>query len=151
MIISDKQQNEPKSKKKLSPLMGMGAAMLLCIEFLLMMRFFDAAHAPILVGLALAALSITICFLRDFSRDFASEELKKICNLFFNWLFLGLCRTFLVDDSTNLDHVISNKIKSLCCNRAARKEKIDFSLNLGALLRLLTLAPSFPRIVLPAA
>lgn len=151
MIISDKQQNEPKSKKKLSPLMGMGAGALLCVEFVAMLKFFDLAHAPILAAIALAAAVIAFCFVRDLSFEFASKIICNINNLFFSWLFRSTSRAFSADLSALQILNKFNKNKSLLISFDARKKKTDFMLHPGAALRAITLAPSFPHVLLSAA
>ncbi len=151
MNFSDKQQNEPKPKKKLSPFMGIVAGALLCVEFVAMLKFFDAAHAPILAALAFAAIIVAFCFIRDLSFEFAAKIINKINNLFFSWLFRSTSRAFSADLSALLILNKSNRNKSLLLSCDTRKKKMHFMLHPGASLRALLLAPSFPRLILTTA
>ncbi len=151
MNFFNRQQNEPKPKKKLSPLMGIVAGALLCVEFVAMLKFFDAAHAPILAALAFAAVVVAFCFVRDLSFEFAAKIINKINHLFFSWLFRSTSRAFSVDLSALLILNEYNRNKSLLLSCDTRKKKMHFMLHPGAALRAFTLAPSFPRIVLSAA
>lgn len=131
--------------------MGVGAAILLAIEFVGMLRFFDGAHAPIFAALAFAAVVVAFCFVRDISFEFASKSINKINNLFFSWLFRRTSRAFSADLSALLILKKNNRNKLLSLSRDTRKKKTDFTLHPSAFIRALTLAPSFPCLVLRSA
>lgn len=137
--------------KPLSPLMAVVAAALLVIEFVAMMRFFDAAHAPILIALNLAALIFAFCLIRDLSIKFASTVINNISHHFFAWLQRSTSRTFSDELSAHLVQKKTNASKLLPISRVTRKERIDFTLHPGAFIRAITLAPSFPRLAFHTA
>lgn len=131
--------------------MGVGAVVLLAIECVAMLRFFDAAHAWILAALAFAAVVVAFCFVRDLSFEFSSKIINKINNLFLGWLFRRTSRAFSADLSALLILKKNNRNKLLSLSRDTRKKKTDFTLHPGAFLRAFTFAPSFPRLVLKSA
>ena len=96
--------------------------------------------------LFVASAGTLASFAFDLGTSFLAVARNKIDRVFFGFVSRRASRTFSVESSVILTGKIVSKIKVLPKFLAARKKKTDFSLLLGAALRAMLLAPSFPRI-----
>lgn len=93
-----------------------------------------------------AAFAVTMCFfVSDFLVFFESSTKAKLRSAFFGLLSRQLARTFSDEDSERFASEIHSEITVLRDFRAERTKKLEFSFAVGAFLRQLGLAPSFPR------
>ena len=108
---------------------------------------FVGAFSGFLVLALLAAVVFTIGFFgRDFLVFFAAEKIAKIRNMFLDYSSRQRCRTFSAEDTVRLSFETQTEFKVSRNSVFTRPEKTDFSILLGAVLRALGLAPSFPRL-----
>lgn len=92
------------------------------------------------------AFAVTMCFfVCDFLGFFAAPTRARLRSTFFDFISRQLGRTFSVEDSARFASRIHTRFTVLRDFRAERTKKLEFSFAVGAFLRQLGLAPSFPR------